>query len=86
MSQQYEAGRKKHMAWHKSQNDPWSWHKWEVLTGPNTGSYVVGTFGHNWKDMEVVARSHRLTGQTRTQIWERRWLAPSKAITATGAI
>ena len=21
----YEAGRKKHMGWHKAQNDPWSW-------------------------------------------------------------
>jgi hypothetical protein len=52
MTQQYEAGRKKHMAWHKSQNDPWSWHTWEVLTGPNAGSYVIGTFGHNWKDMD----------------------------------
>lgn len=52
MIQQYEAGRKKHMAWHKSQNDAWSWHTWAVLTGPATGSYVVGSFEHNWKDLD----------------------------------
>lgn len=52
MTQQYEAGRKKHMAWHKSQNDAWSWHTWAVLTGPATGSYVVGSFEHNWKDLD----------------------------------
>ena len=52
MAQQYEAGRKKHMAWHKSQNDAWSWHTWAVLTGPATGSYVVGSFEHNWKDLD----------------------------------
>ena len=52
MTQQYEAGRKKHMAWHKSQNDAWSWYTWSVVTGPATGSYVVGTFGHNWKDLD----------------------------------
>jgi hypothetical protein len=53
MTQQYEAGRKKHMAWHKSQNDAWSWYVWEVLTGDGTGSYVVGTFQHNWKDLDA---------------------------------
>jgi hypothetical protein len=52
MTQQYEAGRKKHMAWHKSQNDSWSWYTWAVVTGEATGSYVVGTLGHNWKDLD----------------------------------
>lgn len=52
MSQQYEAGRKKHMAWHKGQNDAWSWYTWAVLTGQGTGSYVVGSFQHNWKDLD----------------------------------
>lgn len=52
MTMQYEAGRKKHMAWHKTQNDPWSWYVWEVQTGEGTGSYVVGTFGHHWKDLD----------------------------------
>jgi hypothetical protein len=52
MAQQYEAGRKKHMAWHKSQKDTWSWYTWAVVTGEGTGSYVVGTFEHNWKDLD----------------------------------
>jgi len=52
MTQQYEAGRKKHMAWHKSQNDTWSWYTWAVVTGEGTGSYLVGTFEHNWKDLD----------------------------------
>ncbi len=52
MTQQYEAGRKKHMGWHKSQKDAWSWYVWEVVTGESTGSYVVGTFQHQWKDFD----------------------------------
>jgi hypothetical protein len=52
MTRQYEEGRKKHMMWHHKQNDAWSWHTWEIVTGENTGSYVVGTFGHNWKDLD----------------------------------
>ena len=53
----YEAARKKHMAWHKAQNDPWVWEVFEVMTGPDTGSYVIASGDHQWKDMEAwVAR------------------------------
>ena len=52
MTQQYEQARIKHMAWHKSQNDPWSWAVWQVLTGEHTGDYVVGTCDHDWKDFD----------------------------------
>jgi hypothetical protein len=52
MNKQYEAGRKKHMAWHKSQKDTWSWATWEVVSGDNTGTYVVGTFQHAWKEFD----------------------------------
>jgi hypothetical protein len=55
--QDYEAARKKHMAWHKAQNDPWVWEVFEVMTGPDTGSYVIASGDHQWKDMEAwVAR------------------------------
>src|ERR1043165_7165919 len=52
MTRQYEEGRKKHMMWHRKQNDAWSWYTWEILTGENTGSYVVGTFGHHWSELD----------------------------------
>jgi hypothetical protein len=52
MTKQYEAGRKKHMAWHKSQKDTWTWHTWEVVSGDNSGTYIVGTFQHAWKDFD----------------------------------
>jgi hypothetical protein len=55
--QDYEASRKKHMAWHKAQNDPWTWEVFEVMTGPDTGSYLIASGDHQWKDMEAwVAR------------------------------
>jgi hypothetical protein len=52
MTSQYEQGRTKHMAWHKSQNDSWTWHVWEITTGPDTGSYLVSSCGHEWKDFD----------------------------------
>jgi hypothetical protein len=53
MREQLEAGRVKHMAWHKQQGDTWAWHVWEVITGPDTGSYIVGSPGHQWKDVDA---------------------------------
>jgi hypothetical protein len=52
MQQEYEAGRKKHMAWHKAQNDPWTWEVFEITTGPDTGGYLIASGNHQWKDME----------------------------------
>jgi hypothetical protein len=52
MTAQYEQGRAKHMAWHKSQNDKWAWEVWEIVTGENTGDYMVVSCGHDWKDFD----------------------------------
>jgi hypothetical protein len=48
----YEAARKKHMAWHKAQNDTWAWDVFEITTGPDTGTYVIVSGNHQWKEME----------------------------------
>lgn len=53
MTAQYEQARKTHMNFHRAQKDPWSWHTWEIVTGPNTGSYVTGSFGHRWTEFEA---------------------------------
>jgi hypothetical protein len=53
--QEYEASRKKHMEWHKAQNDPWVWEVFEVMTGPDTGSYLIASGEHQWKEMEAWA-------------------------------
>jgi hypothetical protein len=53
MTAQYEQARAKHMAWHKSQNDAWSWDVWEITTGEGTGNYLVATCDHDWKDFDA---------------------------------
>jgi hypothetical protein len=53
MTKQFEEGRKRHMDWHRKQNDSWSWQLWEVMTGEATGSYYSITFGHSWKDLDA---------------------------------
>lgn len=52
MGDKLEQGIKKHRAWHRQQNDTWSWLTWEVVTGKNIGRLVTGTFGHHWDEFD----------------------------------
>ncbi len=52
MVAQYENGRKQKAAWHKQQNDPQPLLVWESLTGPNTGTYIVGRVNQHWSDFD----------------------------------
>jgi hypothetical protein len=52
MVTQYENGRKQKAAWHKQQNDPHPLLVWEILSGPETGTYVVGREGQHWADFD----------------------------------
>jgi hypothetical protein len=55
MVKQYEDGRKQKAAWHKTQNDPQPLLVWETLTGPETGTYIVGRLGQHWSDFDKPA-------------------------------
>jgi len=52
MAPQYEDGRKQKAAWHKQQNDPQPLLVWETLTGPDTGTYIVGRLDQHWADFD----------------------------------
>src|SRR6185369_11250001 len=51
-AQQYEAGRKKHMQFHRAQKDTWAWRTFLIETGENAGNYVSSACGHAWKDFD----------------------------------
>lgn len=55
MVPQYEAGRKQKAAWHKQQNDPQPLLVWEILSGDDTGTYIVGRVGQHWADLDKPA-------------------------------
>jgi hypothetical protein len=42
-SQQYEAGRKKHMQFHRDQKDTWTWNTFAIETGDNAGMFVTSS-------------------------------------------
>jgi len=52
---QHESALKKHFEWHKAHKDAFSWSVWQVISGENIGDFVVGTFGHQWKEFDARA-------------------------------
>jgi len=52
MSEELEAGIKKHLEWHKKNGDTWTWITWQNIAGQNVGDYGAGTFEHEWKDFD----------------------------------
>lgn len=53
---EYEQSVKAHVAWLREQRDKFAWQTWQVITGKDTGSYIVGTFGHPWEDFDERER------------------------------
>jgi len=47
MSAQFEAGYRRHLEWHRSNRDPWSWYGWSVVFGERVDWFMDGTFGHS---------------------------------------
>ncbi|HEX7030651.1 MAG TPA: hypothetical protein VF254_08645 [Gammaproteobacteria bacterium] len=43
--EQFDAGYRKHLDWHRKNNDPLPWYGWYVATGERTGMFVDGSFG-----------------------------------------
>jgi hypothetical protein len=52
MVKQYEDGRKQKAEWHKQQKDPLPLYVWEIMSGDETGSYVVGRLNQHWADFD----------------------------------
>lgn len=55
MEKQFEAGRRRHVAWHQKQKDTWGWYAGQIVAGEREGQYVFGTFGHQWADFDLPA-------------------------------
>ena len=53
---QHEAAMKKHFEWHRANRDAFTWFVWMVTSGENLGDFVVGTFGHQWKEFDARAK------------------------------
>lgn len=63
MGPQWEAGIKKLNQWSHQHNAPNTYYVWSIISGPRTGQYVLGTFGHNWKDFDAAEKASQGVGK-----------------------
>jgi hypothetical protein len=50
---QYIEGRKRHIEWHRAQNDKWAFHTYDVISGEATGSQITVSSPHKWADRDA---------------------------------
>jgi hypothetical protein len=49
----FEAGYKRHLEWHRSAGDRWTWLGWTMISGDREDQFVDGTFFHAWTDFDT---------------------------------
>ncbi|HLJ90690.1 MAG TPA: hypothetical protein VKZ53_28040 [Candidatus Angelobacter sp.] len=52
MTRDLEEGYKRHLDWHRRNNDSWVWRGWTIVSGEHDGYFVDGTFFHTWTDLD----------------------------------
>lgn len=50
---QFEEALRLHLSFHRTNQDPWAWHTWQVVNGAGLGSYYLRTHGHQWQDFDA---------------------------------
>ena len=51
---EFQEGLKRHMTVAEEQGNPSAWMVFETMTGENTGTFMAGTFGHEWADFDMT--------------------------------
>jgi hypothetical protein len=52
MVREMEDGYKRHLEWHRRNNDRWAWDGWTVTSGDRFGYFVDGTFFRTWPELD----------------------------------
>jgi hypothetical protein len=52
---QFEEALRQHLAFHRSNQDPWAWHTWQIVNGDHLGQFYLRTHGHRWEDFDAQA-------------------------------
>ncbi len=53
MDREFQEGYKRHLEWHRKNGDTWTWHGWMLISGERDGTFLDGTFFHQWTDLDA---------------------------------
>lgn len=83
-------GYKRHLEWHRKNNDPFAWYGWTVLTGDRIGMFIDGTFGitfrafdHRVKPQEDLADFEKTTAPFANAVYRKGFEIRQELSTAT---
>jgi len=48
----FEAGYKRHLEWHRAHKDPWTWLGWTIVSGDRADVFVDASAFHAWSDFD----------------------------------
>jgi hypothetical protein len=51
-AKEFEAGYRRHLAWHDAAGDPCPWHGWTIVTGTRPGVFVDATVGRTAREID----------------------------------
>jgi hypothetical protein len=63
MGPEFEAGLKKFHQWEHEHHFPVTYFTWAIISGDRTGQYMLGTFGHDWKDFDEIQKAAAGSGE-----------------------
>ena len=52
MEKDFEDGYKRHLEWHRRNDDRWAWDGWTITSGDRDGYFVDGTFFRTWSELD----------------------------------
>lgn len=56
---QWEQAYQEHLAWHRQQQDTWTWNTYVLVSGDRLGQYLAMTMDHAWADFDAPAVSEQ---------------------------
>lgn len=56
---QFEAALKDHIAWHEKAEGVWGWNVFQVVTGPDYGTYIIRSQNVHWEDFDANEKFFR---------------------------
>ena len=56
MLDELEAGYRRHLEWHRTAGDRWTWHGWTIITGDRLGTFIDATIDRTPEEIDAPVK------------------------------
>ena len=65
----FEAGYRRHLAWHRAAQDPWTWYGWTFVLGERASLFMDGVFGLSGAELDRAVRPAEDAADNARNVW-----------------